>query len=262
MKHVRGHVPALVRPPAARPPEPQPVSPTLSPPSPSAGSSSRGRAAMASQVSLGAARSSYCRSCVLSAAASPDHRSRVGQSGVRRADPPAQAWAAAAASSRGSSQWRASAEGGREGRRSPEQQCAAVILPKQPVAARAAREPGIRGQLWPAMAMATRPRTLPPALGEGGERVGDTGWGSGERAAGGRTSAGTCPRTCCMYPLGFGVALGRPASCSLCPPGPQQPSRPYVPFLHGIVPSWPESCMMSCRTSTLSQPPHRPIDVP
>ena len=112
MKHVRGHVPALVRPPAARPPEPQPVSPTLSPPSPSAGGSVRGRVAMASQVSLGAARSSYCRSCVLSAAASPDHRSRVGQSGVRRADPRAQAWAVAAASSRGSSQWRASAEGG------------------------------------------------------------------------------------------------------------------------------------------------------
>ena len=92
MQHVRGHVPALVRPPAARSPEPQPVSPTLSPPSPSAGGSVRGRVAMASQVSLGAARSSYCRSCVLSAAASPDHRSRVGQSGVRRANPPAQAW--------------------------------------------------------------------------------------------------------------------------------------------------------------------------
>ena len=84
MQHVRGHVPALVRPPAARSPEPQPVPPTLlSPPSPSAGGSVRGRVAMASQVSLGAARSSYCRSCVLSAAASPDHRSRAGQSGVR-----------------------------------------------------------------------------------------------------------------------------------------------------------------------------------
>ena len=193
MQHVRGHVPALVRPPAGRPPEPQPVSPTLSPPSPSAGSSSRGRAAMARQVSLGAARSSYCRSCVLSAAASPDHRSRVGQSGVRRANPPAQAWqrqqpaAAAAASAE------PAPRGGREGRRSPEQQCAAAILPKQPVAARAACEPGIRGQLWHAMAMATRPRTLLPALGEGGERVGRAGWGSGGRAAGGRTSAGTRP---------------------------------------------------------------------
>eukprot|EP01045_Picozoa_sp_COSAG04_P000747 COSAG04_NODE_20_length_39202_cov_9.993530_17_plen_227_part_00 len=188
-----GRVPALVSPPAARPPDPHLRRPTLSPPSPSAGGSVHGRVAMASQVSLGAARSSYCRSCVLSAAASPDHRSRVGQSGVRRADPPAQAWAAAAASSRGSSQWRASAEGGREGRRSPEQQCAAATLPKQSVAARAACEPGIGGQLWHAMAMATRPWTLPPALGEGGERVGRRGWGSGGRAAGGLTSAGTRP---------------------------------------------------------------------
>ena len=99
-----GRVPALVSPPAARPPDPQPAPPTLSPPSPSAGGSVRGRVAMASQVSLGAARSSYCRSCVLAAAASPDHRSRGGQSGVRRANPPAQAWqrqqpAAAAAAS-------------------------------------------------------------------------------------------------------------------------------------------------------------------
>ena len=98
----------------------------------------------------------------VSAAPAPDHRSRVGQSGARRADPPAQAWqrqqpaAAAAASAE------PAPRGGREGRRSPERQCAAVILPKQPVAARAACEPGIRGQLWHAMAMATRPRTLPP----------------------------------------------------------------------------------------------------
>ena len=106
---------------------------------------------------------------------------------------PCSGLAATAASSHGSSQWRAAPRGGREGRRSPEQQCAAVILPKQPVAARAAREPGIGGQLWPAMAMATRPRTLPPALGEGGERVGRRGWGSGGRAAGGLTSAGTRP---------------------------------------------------------------------
>ena len=61
--------------------------------------------------------------------------------------------------------------------------------------------------------------------------MGDTGWGSGGRAAGGRTSAGTCPRTCFMYPSGFGVALGPPVSCSLCPPGPQQPSRPCIPPL-------------------------------
>ena len=48
MQHVRGHVPALVRPPAARSPEPQPVPPILlSPPSPSAGGSVRGRVAMA-----------------------------------------------------------------------------------------------------------------------------------------------------------------------------------------------------------------------
>ena len=233
-----GRVPALVRPPAARSPEPQPVSPTLSPPSPSAGGSVRGRVAMASQVSLGAARSSHYRSRPFSAAAAPDHRSRGGQAGARRADPPAQAWqrqqpaAAAAASAE------PAPRGGREGRRSPERQCAAAILPKQPVAARAACEPGIRGQLWHAMAMATRPRTLPPALGEGGERVGRAGWGSGGRAAGGRTSAGMCPRTCCIYPSGLGVALGCPASCSLHAPGPQQPSRPYVPFLHGIVSSW------------------------
>ena len=193
MKHVRGHVPALVRPPAARPPEPQPVSPTLSPPSPSAGSSSRGRAAMARQVSLGAARSSYCRSCVLSAAASPDHRSRVGQSGVRRANPPAQAWqrqqpAATAAASGEQRQ----GGGGRAGAaRSSSARRRSFPNSPSPRAPRASRASG--GQLWHAMAMATRPRTLPPALGEGGERVGRRGWGSGGRAAGGLTSAGTRP---------------------------------------------------------------------
>ena len=98
-----------------------------------------------------------------------------------------------------------------------------------PRAPRASRASG--GQLWHAMAMATRPRTLLPALGEGGERVGRAGWGSGGRAAGGRTSAGMCPRTCCIYPLGLGVALGCPASCSLHAPGPQQPSRACIPRL-------------------------------
>ena len=122
----------------------------------------------------------------VSAAAAPDHRSRVGQSGVRRANPPAQAWQrqqpAAAAAASGEPAPRG---GGRAGAaRSSSARRRSFPNSPSPRAPRASRASG--GQLWHAMAMATRPRTLPhQRFG----RVG-RGWGGGDGGRGGGLLAG------------------------------------------------------------------------
>ena len=187
-----GRVPALVSPPAARPPDPQPAPPSLSPPSPGAGGSVRGRVAMASQVSLGAARSSHYRSRPFSAAAAPDHRSRGGQAGARRANPRAQAWqwqqpaavaAAAAASQRRGGGGRAGAARSSSARRRS--------FPNSPSrrAPRARRASGASfGTPWP----------WPRAHGRCRWRQGRVGRGRGVQAGGrgGGLLAGGLARVC------------------------------------------------------------------
>ena len=120
MQHVRGHVPALVRPPAARSPEPQPVSPTLSPPSPSAAGWQRPWARGHGQPGVSWRRSQLLLPVLRAFSGSLTRPSKSGGPVRRQARrSPCSGLAATAASSRCSSQRRASAEGGEGGPAQP-----------------------------------------------------------------------------------------------------------------------------------------------